>query len=227
MNENDLDNLVRMAAEIDELERGARAPDRVGDGTRAVIRFDRARQRWPFGHLAAPAAAAAAAVLLALLPATEHRSPNAAVASSFQIDYCPTVPRYDGVRIDHFEPSSAERCTVLAIFNVWHNECQCLAWRLYEWEDGRALADLTPDEIQSIVIDVTDVPPIEQLLVVAIAKDPRDLPSDEKQTGELLDCLNEVAPATEPREDAAAYASAVRACLPDSVTVVPQPFFVD
>ncbi len=226
MNEKNLKNLVRMASEIDEFERAARAPDRLDDVAPATIKFDRGRPRRPLWRIAAPAAAAAA-LLLALLPTTAHRPPSAAFASSFQIDYCPTVPRYDGVRIDHFEPSSDEQCTVLAIFNTWENDCQCLAWQLYEWEDGRSLAELSPNEIHKIAIDVTDAPPIEQLLVVAIAKNPSDLPSNERQASELLDCLNEVAPATEPYESAAAYASAVRACLPDSVTVVPQPFFVD
>jgi hypothetical protein len=226
VNEKNLENLVRMASEIDELERAARASDRLDDVAPATIKFDRARQRPSLWRLGLPAAAAAA-LLLALLPTTAYRPPSAALASSFQIDYCPTVPRYDGVRIDHFEPSSEERCTVLAIFNTWQKECQCLAWQLYEWEDGRALAELSPNEVHRITIDVTDAPPVEQLLVVAIAKNPSDLPSDEKQTYELLDCLNEVAPPTDPRESAAAYASAVRSCLPDSVTIVPRPFFVD
>jgi hypothetical protein len=223
--EMDFENLVRMALEIDELERGARTAETLGGVIPATIRVGRGRPRLPAWQLAVPAAAAAL-LLLALLP-SPPRQPSSAFASSFRIDYCPAVPPYDGVRIDHFEPSSPEQCAVLAIFNTWEKECQCLAWHLYEWEDGRALAELSPDEIRHIMIDVTDAPPIEQLLVVAIAKDPRDLPSNETQTYELLDCLNEVAPPTDPRESAAAYASAVRACLPDTVTIVPQPFFVD
>jgi hypothetical protein len=227
MNEKDLQNLVRMAVEIDELDRAAYAADAPGELAPATIRFDRAPLRQPGWRLGVPAAAAAAALLLVLLPPSTDQQSISALASSFRIDYCPAVPRFDGVRIDHFEPSSPEHCAVLAIFNTWEKECQCLAWQLYEWEDGRALAELSPDEVRNITIDVTDAPPIEQLLLVAIAKDPRDLPSNEDQTYELLDCLNEVAPATDPRESAAAYASAARACLPDTVTIVPQPFFVD
>ncbi|MBU0618515.1 MAG: hypothetical protein KKI02_12425 [Planctomycetes bacterium] len=227
MNEKDLENLVRMAAEIDELEHAARTFESLGDITPSTIRFDRRRRRQPVWQLGVFAAAAAAALLVALLPTTTDQQPSSAFASSFQIDYCPAVPRYDGVRIDHFEHSSSEQCAVLAIFNTWEKDCQCLAWQLYEWEDGRALAELSPDEVHRITIDVTDAPPIEQLLLVAIAKNPSDLPGDETQTYELLDCLNEVAPPTDPRESAAAYASAVRSCLPDTVTVVPQPFFVD
>lgn len=227
MNDKDLENLVRMAAEIDEFEHAARTFEPLGGIIPSTIRLEPRRRRQPVWQLGIPAAAAAAALLMALLPPAADRKPISAFVSSFHIDYCPAVPCYDGVRIDHFEHSSPEQCAVLAIFNTWEKDCQCLAWQLYEWEDGRALAELSPDEVRSITIDVTDAPPIEQLLLVAIAKNPSDLPSNETQTYELLDCLNEVAPPTNPHESAAAYASAVRSCLPDTVTVVPQPFFVD
>jgi len=218
--DKELENLVRMAAEIDALEHAAHMSEPLGDDTPAIIRFDRGRDRrlpWRLGA----GAAAAAAILLALLPPATITRPQ------FEIAYCPSVPRYDGVRIDRFQPSSPQQCAVLAIFHTWEKDCQCLAWQLYEWEDGRPLAELTPDQVHDITIDVTDAPPLEQLLVVAIAKHARDLPSSEADTYDLLECLNELAPPTDPRDSARAYASAVRACLPDSVKVVPQPFFVE
>lgn len=221
VNDKELENLVRMAAEIDALDHAARLSERLGDDTPAIIRFDHGRDRRPFWRLGAGAAAAAAAILLALLPPATMPRPQ------FEIAYCPSVPRYDGVRIDRFEPSSPQQCAVLAIFHTWEKDCQCLAWQLYEWEDGRPLAEFTPDQVHDITIDVTDAPPLEQLLVVAIAKNASDLPSSEADTHDLLDCLNELAPPTNPRDGAAAYTSAVRACLPDSVKVVPQSFFVE
>jgi hypothetical protein len=218
--DKELENLVRMAAEIDALEHAARMSEPLRDDSPATIPFDRVRDRrlpWRLGA----GAAAAAAILLALLPPATIPRPQ------FEIAYCPAVPRYDGVRIDRFEPSSPQQCAVLAIFHTWEKDCQCLAWQLYEWEDGRPLAEFTPDQVHDITIDVTDAPPLEQLLVVAIAKNARDLPSSEADTHDLLECLNELAPPTDPRDSATAYASAVRACLPDSVKVVPQPFFVE
>lgn len=223
MNDADLENLVRMAAEIDALEHAARSSDPLGDDSAGTIRFDRTRDRrsrWRLG-VSAAAVAAAAALLLTLLPSSPARQPP------FEIAYCPSAPRYDGVRIDRFEPSTPQQCAVLAIFHSWEKDCQCLAWQLYEWEDGRPLAEFTPEQVHDITIDVTDAPPLEQLLVIAIAKNPRDLPSNEADTHDLLNCLNELAPPTDPRDSARVYASAVRACLPDSVKVVPQPFFVE
>lgn len=220
VSDTNLENLVRMAAEIDAFERAAQVGAPKDDAAPATIRFDDTRDwrsRWRLGV----SVAAAATLLLALLP------PSPARHAPFEIAYCPSVPRYDGVRIDRFEPSSGQQCAVLAIFHTWEKECQCLAWQLYEWEDGRPLAEFTPEQVHDITIDVTNAPPLEQLLVIAIAKNPRDLPSNEADTHNLLDCLNELAPPTDPRDSATAYASAVRACLPDSVKVVPQPFFVE
>ena len=220
VNNKELENLVRMAAEIDSLEHVARICEPLADGTPATVRFDRARGRRPLWWFGASAAAAAALLLMLL-------SPSPAQHPDFEIAYCPSAPRYDGVRIDRFEPSSPQQCAVLAIFHSWQTDCQCLAWQLYHWEDGRPLAEFTPDQVHDITIDVTDAPPLEQLLVVAIAKNARDLPSSEADAHDLLDCLNELAPPTNPRDSTTAYASAVRACLPNSVKVVPQSFFVE
>jgi hypothetical protein len=221
VDDKDLENLVRMAAEIDALEQAARVAAPESDAAPVRIRFDRPRDRRPFWRLGASTAAAAAVLLLVLLPLSSARH------SRFEIAYCPSVPRFDGVRIDRFEPSSPQQCVVLAIFHTWQTDCQCLAWQLYEWEDGRPLAEFTPEQVHDITIDVTDAPPLEQLLLVAIAKNPRDLPSNEADTSDLLDCLNELAPPTDPHGSATSYASAVRACLPDTVKVVPRSFFVE
>jgi len=116
---------------------------------------------------------------------------------------------------------------MLAVFRAWHQDCQCLAWQLHVWEDGRPSVELLPQDICDIMIDVTDAPPVEQLLLVAIARDPEDLPRNSAQAGDLLDCLNAVIPPSGPNGHVAAYASAVRLCLPEGVTVVPQSFVVE
>lgn len=248
MNDRDIDNLIRMAVEVEEIERlSSTATQKSSAGTAPgdltheagaaprTIHFPRLRIRgthWWIGL----SAAAAACLLFILWPRSHPPTPPAgelltvAEASKeipVEIDYCPALPRRDGVRIDRFEPSSPENCSVLAIFHTWHEECKCLAWELYEWEDGRPLAEFSPDRVLDIALDVTNAPPLEQLLVVAIARDPNDLPRSETDTCELLHCLNEVRPPTDPGDTAAAYASAVRACLPKGVTVVPQAFFVE
>ncbi len=226
MNEQEFDNLIRMAVEIDELERSALAFDEA-DRRDVTIPIRRAggMQR-PRRYLLS--AATAAAVILALLPTLSNESPTpSANDTPFEIAYCPTVPQLNGIRIDRFEPSSPRECAVLAIFRAWHTDCDCLAWQLYEWDDGRPLAELTPEKVHEIMLDVTDAPPLEQLLVIAVAKNPNDLPRSESDTHDLLTCLNKVTPSSDLSDNAAAYASAVRSCLPDSVQIVPQSFCVE
>jgi hypothetical protein len=160
-----------------------------------------------------------------LLPTSQSDLTSDAIP--IRVEYCPGVRLASGARIDRFQPSASERCSVLALFRTYHEECRCLAWRIYEWEDGRPLAELDPEQVVDIALEVTDAPPVEQLLVVAVARRPTDLPADHEQTTELLDCLNEVSPPTEWQAEASAYASAVKACLGSGVTVVPQSFFVE
>ena len=100
---------------------------------------------------------------------------------------------------------------------------------MYEWEDGAALAEMTPDQLREITLDVTGAPPVQQLLVVALARHASDLPRNDEQTTRLVHCLNEVQPPTVPGDNADEYASVVRACLPNAedITVVPQAFYVE
>jgi len=240
VNDKGIENLVRMAVEIGEIEDLASAQTRVipvegaadhlgraADRAPAVIRFERRQpQRWLW-QIGLSAAAVAACVLLLSPPPRAPLAPRSAAAVPVEIDYCPGVPLSDGLRIDRFEPTATGHGAVLAIFHVWHDGCQCLGWRLHEWEDGRTVAEVAPGQVLDIALDVTDAPPVEQLLLVAISRHADDLPSSEADTYGLLDCLNEVTPPTDPCDSAAAYASAVQSCLPEGVTVVPRAFFVE
>jgi len=232
----ELDILLRMAVEVDELEADARRAGRppypqlahkLSPPTVQVPAAPHARPvSWKLGW---PAAAAAAILLALLWPRGQTVppkpvEPRLAAGPQCAVEYWPGTRQEDGVRVDCFEPSATEPCTVLAVFHSWQKDCQCLGWQLYEWEDGRSLAELSPEEVRGITLEVTDAPPVEQLLVVAIAKDPSKLPHNEAQAAELLDCLHEVDPPAGTQESATAYASAVQACLPDGVTIVPHAF---
>ena len=203
-----------MAVEIDELERSATAP--------GVIRL---RSRLALRHLAVGMAAAAALFLTLWLPKMPQ-TPTP-TAPTVQVAYWPGIPNPDGSRIDCFEPIAPEGYALLAVFRLWQADCQCLAWHVYEWEDGQAATELVTDDICGIALDVTDQPPVEQLLLVAIARNPDDLPRDPAQASLLLQCLEDATLPDDAGECAAAYASAAQACLPAGVTVVPQTFLVE
>jgi hypothetical protein len=224
VNDRELEKLLRVAIELEELERGASSPQRERDEVHAEPLTAWTRGVPILWRIAVPAAAAAA-LALAFFPTPASRETVASVPS-VAIEYWPGEHGDDGVRVDCFESTSTERCSVMAIFHSWRHECQCVEWQLYEWEDGRPLAELSPDEVRGIALDVTNAPPVEQLLVVAIAKDPTDLPEDEAAAIGLIACLDEVAPASAEDDRANEYAAAVRTCLPKSVRVVHQPFYV-
>ena len=218
MRDRDLESLIRMMLEIDELDRTcARDSRRVISG--------RALFRRMFVHRLTIPLAAAIALLYLLIPSGQktnlsprHVAPTfAATIRPFDVSFCPL----DSIHTNESTRSSNDaNYKVLAIFQTWWKECECHAWQLYEWEDNRSLAEMTPEQIQQLALDVTGAPPLEELLVVAIAPNADDLPLCEPESCELVDCLNDVAPAGQTRGNAAEYASAVRACLPDTVRVV-------
>ena len=97
-------------------------------------------------------------------------------------------------------------------------------WRLYDWGTGASVALATAGEPLDISIDVTDMPVVEQLLVVALARLPDDLPDDAAESQALLACLNSSSLETDTPEDITGFASAVESCLPPGVTVVSHAF---
>jgi hypothetical protein len=174
--------------------------------------------------------AAVAACLVLLLYASHNRTHRPARPQHVPISVChEPVPASEGApRIDHFATTSEEPCLVLAVFRAWDEACQCLNWQLYEWDaEGRTLAALEPHEWLEIARNVTGNPPVEQLLVFASSRHAGDLPATTDDAAALLQCLNDVAPPACAEDDVSVYASALRECLPASVTLVPKTFLVD
>lgn len=127
---------------------------------------------------------------------------------------------------ESFAAKCDDGCVVLAVFRGCSEACVCGDWQVHRWdEQGRTLAELDPDEAVEIALDVTGNPAIGQLLVLA---SPCPGVGGSPPTGDiraLLECLNSVQ-SQECRDDGlAAYASAVRSCLPTAVTLVEQTFY--
>lgn len=147
---------------------------------------------------------------------------------SVSVCHEPSLVAEDARRIDHFQATSDAGCVVVAVFRAWDEACQCLNWRLHEWDEaGRTLAELDPDQLLDIALDVTGNPPVGQLLVLATSRTPGDLPATSDDAAALLQCLNEVAPPICSDGDVRSFASAVGECLPSSVMLVEETFFVD
>ena len=233
ISEEEFEQLVRCAVELEQLD-----ADAAGESSRSTDRRvlsltgDSRLRRWI--DLAVPLTAAAL-VIWSFLPnwhpsrGVDHPVQHAPLvkADTMDLSYWPGEADDDGARVDCFQAHAAENCSVVAVFHRWYEDCQCLDWQLYSWEDGRPLADLSAQDVEDITLEVTDAPPVEQLLVIAIARNPADLPRDETEALALIACLEEVAPDADENEAASQYASAVRSCLPPSVTVVPRSFVVE
>lgn len=242
MKQHEFENLIRAAVEARELDRAARALPPAG-AVPTAIPFTPRRPLWL--DVAATISAAAAVLALAWLPPSLAPQRTAYAHPQVQIAHVPGTPWDDGVRIDCFESSVSEPVSAVAVLHTWHDDCQCLKWDIHEWEHGRYLKNLSPGETHEIAVDVTGAPPVEQLVVLAVARNRSELPADEEQASRLLDCLNDIAPPGESCEDAyfaclrmedstpemceemvacAAADSAVWACLPEGITLVQQPF---
>jgi hypothetical protein len=230
MKTKDFENLVRMAVELEELERSVFAHPRTGTDSLPAISPDRSRfRRTLIQRLTAPLAAAIA-LLYMLLPSGKTVTPpsparpfaaRSQTVRPFDVAVCPVEL---AVNSEHARQPGEETLKVVAIFQTWQKECECHAWQLYEWEDDNSLADMTPEQIHTIAMDVTGATPLERLQVIAIAKNGADLPLCVPESCALVECLNQVAPSNEAQDNSAAYASAVRECLPDTVRVIPQSF---
>ena len=107
MNDKNLENLVRMAVEIDELER-FETPVASDAPTISLASSGRIR-RLAYAGLAT---AAAVAALLLMRPAQQTEALPNVPGMPFEISYCPGTAEEDGIRIDHFEPSTAKDCVV-------------------------------------------------------------------------------------------------------------------
>ncbi len=172
------------------------------------------------------ASALATAACLLLLATLRPVPPSVAVDGmiSVSIEHTAVAALNDDGCIARFRNTVRENCVVLAVFRAWDSACQCRQWRLYDWGTGDSVAMATVGQPLDISIDVTDMPVVEQLLVVALARRPDDLPDDAAESQALLACLNSSPLETETPEDITGFAAAVKSCLPPGVTVVSHAF---
>lgn len=177
--------------------------------------------RWA-ARLAPLAAAACLAMLLTLETGVESEAIGGIIP--VHIEHTVLAARDDERCEASFSNTADQNCVVLAVFRMWDAACQCGQWQLYDWGKGAAVARALAGTPLNIAIDVTDMPSVEQFLVVALAHDAADLPHGESETEALLACLNSSPLETEIPEDITGYASALESCLPPGVTVVSHAF---
>ncbi len=189
-----------------------------------------ARRRQPLDWLTG--VAAAIALLMIVSNAPQRPTPRSSAAARagiipVSIEYLPTRESLDAPRLDRLRSCSEQDVYTVVLFRGWNSDCGCVSWRLHEFSEGALLARLEAGEPLEIVLDVSDAPPIEQAVFLAVARRGDDLPSDRAREAALLACLNDAAPPEPIDLQPARLKDSVASCLPNGVAVVHHPFVVE
>ena len=170
---------------------------------------------------------AAAVAVAMLLPFGANRDYRTYAAPAMVIDYAPAHHGVDDSRIDTFHTCPTEDAFALVLFRAWDTDCQCVAWKLHEFADGRALMRLAAGEALEIPLDVSNSPPVEQVVVFAVSNRRDELPATAREAEELLACLNTTLPPSALGEQPVCCAAPVESCLPPGVALVQRSFVVE
>ena len=199
-----LEKLLRVAAEAQAFARPLQP-----------VRFAR-------GWLWATSAAAAVLALVFVNPRTIER--YSVPVGAIEIEHVSQAGQA-GMRVDVLQPCLDTAAAALVLLRVWDGDCSCLQWKVHEFEDGSTITQMERGDAVQIPLDVSDTPPVEQSVLLAVARRPSDLPSRNERDS-LLACLNGVCPPALP-SDASCQNPDVLPCLPDGVTLVQRPFVVE
>lgn len=203
-----LKSLIRQAVELEALSRSAVEPLRPGLYRRPL---------WALTGVAA--AIGLLAVMFPRPPAESTRAGMSAAAVS--VDY--QAPADDSA-VGMILPCTRRPAVALVLFRVWDGECQCISWRVHRGPDGAIVVQLYPDEAVAIPLDVSEAPPVEQAVLLAVASAEDELPVSKVDRERLLACLNGVCPPVLPGDRPLENPTDVLPCLPDNVTLVSRSF---
>ncbi len=173
-------------------------------------------------------ATSGAAALLALVfmnprSVTRYRT---IPAKAISIEHVSSPVSQAGQRIDVLQPCLDTAAAALVLLRVWDRDCSCLQWQVHEFEDGSTITEMARGEAVQIPVDVSHAPPIEQSVLLAVARRASDLPSTVDAREDLLACLNGVCPPSLP-DEASCGNPDVLPCLGEGITLVQRPFVAD
>ena len=216
MSNERLSQLIRMVAEMDR---------HVPADDLPVAPAWRHHRSAVWGALAA-AAALAFAFLVPPINRPDHRA-MAAAPIGVQLEYRPAHTVGHTARIDAFEACSPEMTYASVLFRVYDEDCQCLTWRLHQFEDGASQCLLHPGEMLQFTLDVTHTPPVAQVAMLVVASRRDVLPATTDEAEELLACLNNSLPPTGLGDQPVCCSAPVGDCLPPGVALLERQFIVD
>ncbi len=130
-----------------------------------------------------------------------------------------------GKQVERFRSCSAEDAYAVVVLRAWSPDCGCVTWRVHEFDDGTRFARLPAGEDVSIHLDVLDDDPrVDQMFMLAVARQLGDLPLDRESAASLIECLNQSLPPEQLGEPTGDSPEALVACVSPSVRVIPHAF---
>ncbi|MBK9187865.1 MAG: hypothetical protein IPM33_02815 [Phycisphaerales bacterium] len=210
MNDRELQALLTFALEAEAFERDALRPASIPIW----------RRPWVWGGLAAAAALAIAIPMLIPAPAPAFDPSNEArvqpvAARTLSDDDLNAIQRALGEMLSDPMKVEGNLAMVIAIVRGDQGECECVHWRRHQLPAGKALADLSRNELLRLGMQDSCPASTDRLLVVGVACD--EIPLDGRLAGQLAACVDV---GETCGDTATCYASRALACLPDDATVV-------
>ncbi len=243
MNDRRINNLVRMAMEVEQLESDASTPGLRLVGEPAVV-----RQRAWFSSGAGMAgiglAAAAGLALVFALPAMmQPTKPGATVATNNNgtgnsgndtiapkvpviVRHLATTPIDDhelhGTGIpqlafagDRVDPGNVERSMVMAIYRGSRGQMQCVKMKQHEWSENKCLTEVTPQELKCVSVGQACTASADHALMVALSGPQKSLPRNESEAMHLATCIL----GSPCENDSKCLSLSAAQCVPDGVSV--------
>jgi hypothetical protein len=229
MNDRRVSDLVRMAVEVDELERGAG----VGSPRLRLVGADAepahplpTRGWWVGMTLAAAAVLAMAAMLPFMLRPTEQPTGPIAMDHSGAGEMRP-IPTYlvsegptrPGLSESPVDAGSVEKCVVVAIYRDRTGGVNCVTPPTPQvWQGNKCLSEVSAQELKTVTLDRPCAKEADHALVVAMAGPQRSLPKTESDAVGIATCILG-GPNGDGGEGLGRIATAAASCVPPEVAV--------
>ncbi len=242
MNDRRINELVRMAMEVEELESDVAAPQLrlVGDGVPAGD-LSRSQRGWWAGATGIGLAAAAGLALVFAIPAMRHPEPASGTKNIATVPM-PEQPTTTGIQIvrhldlkqatqpvapgpsvlpviaqvqDRTDPGMVERCMVMAIYRGQRGQMHCVQVSPHEWSENKCLNEVTPQELKCVSVGQSCSASADHALVVAMSGPQKSLPRTESDAVNLATCIL----GSPCQNDSKCYSLSAAECLPVGVSV--------
>ena len=220
--DRNVEQLVRMALDIEALERAAGA---AGDEFGPVARIGRPAPRhgsWRKVGVGVGFGTAAAACLTLAMFMMQPRNPGsgAPLAVAPRVPSVPIPVEPDATPRVVQAANNDEKCVVMAMFRGADGQCSCLQMRDGDFEEGRTLAEVPRSELYDVALHAPCSTSAQQVLIVAVSGRADSLPTNHEQAEAIVRQISTAAASVGRHADVSAIAYAAMPGLSPGSTVI-------